>query len=160
GLVVAEIALAFILLTGAGLLLRALIFLEGAPTGIAAGQVLTLRMETLGLLPDQPSPAVPDSGVTALGRYFRAIEDRVRQIPGVRDAGFVTRLHVQSPGFTGDVSIAGQPLPANGRGTPVRLREASPGYFRALGIPLRAGRMFTEAEPGLIVNEALVRQHF
>jgi len=160
GLVVAEIALAFILLTGAGLLLRALIFLEGAPTGIAAGQVLTLRMETLGLLPDQSSPVVTDSGVTAQGRYFRAIEDRVRQIPGVREAGFVTRLHVQSPGFTGDVSIAGQPLPANGRGTPVRLREASPGYFRALGIPLRAGRMFTEAEPGLIVNEALVRQHF
>ena len=62
GLVVAEIALAFILLTGAGLLLRALLFLEGAPTGIVAERVLTLRMETLGLLPQQAAPAETTPG--------------------------------------------------------------------------------------------------
>jgi predicted permease len=157
GLVVAEIALSLILLTGAGLLLRALIFLEGAPTGIVTGRVLTLRMETLGLLPPQTSPAGTAPGMSAQGRYFRAIEERVSQIPGVRAAGFVTRLHVQSPGNTAEFTVAGQPAPANGRGLPVRLREASPGYFRALGIPLRAGRLFTEREPGIIVNETLVR---
>jgi predicted permease len=160
GLVVVEIALAFILLTGAGLLLRALVFLEGAPTGIVAERVLTLRMETRGLLPQQDLPAEADSGLSAQGRYFTAIEDRVRQIPGVRAAGFVTRLHVQSPGNTAEFTVAGQPLPADGRGAPVRLREASPGYFRALGIPLRAGRLFTGGEPGLLVNETLVRQYF
>lgn len=58
------------------------------------------------------------------------------------------------------LTVAGQPLPASGHGAPVRLREASSGYFRALGIPLRAGRMFTEREPGIVVNEALVREHF
>jgi putative ABC transport system permease protein len=160
GLVVAEIALALILLTGAGLLLRALIFLEGAPTGIVTERVLTLRMETLGLLPPQTSPAETLAGTSAQGRYFRAIEERVSQIPGVRAAGFVTRLHVQSPGTTAEFTVAGQPVPANGRGLPVRLREASPGYFRALGISLRAGRLFTEREPGIIVNETLVRNSF
>ena len=160
GLVVAEIALAFILLTGAGLLLRALLSLERAPTGIVAEQVLSVRMETRGLLPQQASPAETDSRLSAQGRYFRAIEERVSQIPGVRAAGFVSRLHVQSPGNTAEFTVAGQPLPASGHGAPVRLREASSGYFRALGIPLRAGRMFTEREPGIVVNEALVREHF
>ena len=160
GLVVVEIALAFILLTGAGLLLRALLFLEGAPTGIVAERVITLRLETLGLLPQLPPTPETDSGLTAQGRYFRAIEERVRQIPGVRAAGFVTRLHVQSPGNTAEFTVVGQPLQAAGQGAPVRLREASPGYFRALGIPLRAGRMFAEGEPGIIVNDTLVRQHF
>jgi putative ABC transport system permease protein len=160
GLVVAEIALAFILLTGAGLLLRAVLSLERAPTGIVAEQVLTVRMETRGLLPQQASPAETDSRLSAQGRYFRAIEERVSQIPGVRAAGFVSRLHVQSPGNTAEFTVAGQPLPASGHGAPVRLREASSGYFRALGIPLRAGRMFTEREPGIVVNEALVREHF
>jgi putative ABC transport system permease protein len=50
--------------------------------------------------------------------------------------------------------------PPNARGFPARLREASPGYFRALGIPLRAGRLFTDRDVGIVVNEALVREHF
>ena len=160
GLVVAELALAFILLTGAGLLLRAFLHLEQTPTGIFAGDALTLRMETRGLLPRDETSAEVGAGSTAQGRYFRALEERVLQIPGVRAAGFVTRLHLQSPGNTGQFTIVGRPLPPNDGGEPVRLREASPGYFRALGIPLRAGRLFADGESGIVVNETLVRQHF
>jgi putative ABC transport system permease protein len=160
GLVVAEIALAFVLLTGAGLLLRAILYLEQAPTGLVAEQVLTLRMETRGLLPRQESSPGTSPETSVEGRYFRAIEERVVQMPGVRAAGFVTRLHVQTSGNTGTFSVIGRPLPPDVRGAPVRLREASPGYFRALGIPLRAGRIFTDRNPGVVVNEALVREHF
>jgi predicted permease len=158
GLVVTEIALALILLTGAGLLVRALMSLARAPTGLVAQQVLTLRMESRGLY----SEATADAGSTlsAQGRYFRAIEERVGQIPGVRAAGVVTRLHVQSPGFTATFTVAGRPPPPNGRGAHVRFRDASPGYFRALGIPLRAGRMLSDREPGILVNETLAREHF
>ena len=60
----AEIALALILLTGAGLLLRALIFLHRAPTGLVAEHVLTLRLESLGLCP-AAAPAETESGRSA-----------------------------------------------------------------------------------------------
>jgi putative ABC transport system permease protein len=159
GLVVVEIALAFVLLTGAGLLLRAFLHLERVPSGIAADHVLTVRMDTRGSQAVRSS-ADPSSPVTAQGRYFMEIEERVREIPGVRNAGFVSRLHIHAPGYTGQFTIPGRPMPPNLPGFPVRLREASPGYFRALGIPLRAGRVFTDRHSGIVVNEALVREHF
>jgi len=158
GLVVTEIALAFILLTGAGLLLRALLSLQRAPTGLAAEQVLTLRMESRGLYAETTGDA--GSTLSAQGRYFRAIEERVSQVPGVRAAGIVTRLHVQSPGFTATFTVVGRPQPPNGQGAHVRFRDASPGYFRALGIPLRAGRMFSDRDRGILVNETLAREQF
>ena len=159
-LVVGEIALAFILLAGAGLLFRAFLALQQTPTGIVSDHVLTLRLETRGLEQLQ-APDASDAAVSSVrGRYFRQIEERVLQIPGVRAAGFVTRLHVQSAGFTAQFTVIGRPLPPDQRGLPVRLREASPGYFRALGVPLRAGRWFTDGEPGVVVNEALAREHF
>jgi putative ABC transport system permease protein len=160
GLVVTEIALAFVLLTGAGLLLRALMSLHRAPTGLVTEQVLTLRMESRGLLPEPETAVEPDSMPTPQGRYFRAIEERVGQIPGVRAAGVVTRLHVQSPGNTATFTVVGRPQQPHQPGAPVRLRQASPGYFRALGIPLRAGRMLSDQEPGVLVNETLAREHF
>lgn len=156
-LVVAQIALTFILLTGAGLLLRALQAIERVPTGVTAEHVLTVRMESRGLYPD-PIGAMT-SARSAQGSYFNAIEERVGQIPGVHAAGLVTRLPVQSPGFTATFTIVGRPM-RDAKGAHVRLRDASPGYFRALGIPLRAGRMFSEREPGILINEALARQHF
>ena len=158
GLVVTEIALAFILLTGAGLLLRALLSLQRAPTGLAAEQVLTLRMESRGLYAETTGDA--GSTLSAQGRYFRAIEERVSQVPGVRAAGIVTRLHVQSPGFTATFTVVGRPQPPNGQGAHVRFRDASPGYFRALGIPLRTGRMFSDRDRGILVNETLAREQF
>jgi putative ABC transport system permease protein len=161
GLVIAEIALAFILLIGAGLLLRAFLHLENTPTGIVADRVLTVRMETRGLLPRQPSTIeTADSRTSPQGQYFRSIEERVLHLPGVRAAGFVTVLPIERPGNVGSFEVAGRPVEAEGRRPMARLREVTPGYFRALGIPLRAGRLFTDRDPGAVVNEALVRQYF
>jgi predicted permease len=159
GLVITEVALAFILLTGAGLLLRAFVSLQRAPTGIVADRVITLRIDARGQVRPEASPTAVDAASSAQGRYFRAIEERVRQLPGVEAAGFVTRLHLQSPGNTGQVSIAGRAVPVDGPSV-VRLREASPGYFRALGVPLRAGRLFGDRDPGIVINEAFARAFF
>jgi len=158
-LVVVEIAFAFILLAGAGLLFRALLSLQQAPTGIAAEHVLTVRMDTRRVQP-QAAASHTNAALSTHGRYFRSLEERVRQIPGVRAAGFVTRLHVQSAGNTATFGVIGRPAPGDAEGTPVRLREVSTGYFHSLGIPLRAGRWFTDGERGILVNEALVREHF
>ena len=160
GLVVVEIALAFILLIGAGLLLRAFVYLENTPTGIVADRVLTLRLETRGLVPPQASPIEIAGSSSPQGRYFGAMEERVLRIPGVRAAGFVTVLPIERPGNDGSFTIAGRPVADGGRPPIARLREVTPGYFRALGIPLVAGQMFTDRESGLLINEALARQHF
>ena len=157
-LVGAEIALALVLLIGAGLLLRGFVRLTSVSTGLVADDVLTLRLEARGLIPNQPPvPANSSDATTAEGRYFRAIEEAAMRIPGVRAAGFVTLLPIERPGNLGSFAIAGreapEPRPA------VRMREATPGYFRALGIPLRAGRLFTDRDPGVLVNETFVNQY-
>ena len=78
GLVVAEVALAFVLLAGAGLLLRTFLNLQSTPTGFRAENVLTLHM------------------VVAGADEARALEERVSQIPGVRAAGFISLLPLQN----------------------------------------------------------------
>jgi len=152
-LVVGEIALAFVLLTGAGLLLRAFVSLEQAPAGIDARNVLTFRIESRGFVAPESQPAGTSGASTAQGRYFQRIEERVAQIPGVRAAGLVTRLHIQSPGNVGQFRVEGQSIPP----ALARMREATPGYFRALGIPVRAG---TDSGNGIVVNETLVSSRF
>lgn len=161
-LVIVEIAFAFVLMIGAGLLLRAFVQLERTPTGLVPDDVVTMRLDSRGVLPQSPPDA--GGGETPQGRYFRTIEDRLSVLPGVRAAGVVTQLPIQSRGNLGTFHVAGQPDPSAGAPT-ARLRYVTPGYFRALGIPLRAGRSFAErpaAEDAnaILVNDALVRQFF
>ena len=159
-LVVAEVALAVVLTVSAGLLMRAFLSLERTPTGAVPTGVLTLRIESRGLLPGRSGLAdVPAGGETPQGQYFSALEQRATQIPGVRAAGFVTLLPIQSAGNVGAFQVVGRP-PGSQAPPSARLRQASPGYFRALGIPLRSGRFFTESEEAVVVNEALVRRYF
>ena len=148
GLVVAEVALAFVLLTGAGLLLRAFLHLQNTPTGLVAENVLTLHLSQGG-----------DA------RHYYQIEERVAQIPGVRAAGFIQYLPLQNSGWEGYFTVAGRPPEIPSRQPMAELRYVTPGYFRAFGIPLRKGRVFTdrdnsEAPPVVLINEALARQYF
>jgi putative ABC transport system permease protein len=153
GLIVAEIALSFVLLVGAGLLLGTFLHLEHTPTGLVMENVLTLRMSV-----SQVQYPTDD----AVSRYYRQIEERIGQIPGVRAAGFIQLLPLQSSGWDGWFSIPGRPLETSAFS---ELRFVSPGYFRALGIPIRRGRPFTDrddsaATHGILVNEALARRYF
>jgi predicted permease len=91
-----------------------------------------------------------------------AIEERVSRIPGVKAAGFISMLPLQHTGWTAGFDIPGRPGIRQSE-----LRYVTPGYFRAIGTPLRAGREFTGADRDrnpqsivIIVNEALARQHF
>src|SRR5262249_59623883 len=127
GVVVAEVALALVLLDGAGLMLRAFLHLQNTPAGLVSENVLTLHLSPGG-----------DS------RHYYQIEERVRQIPGVRAAGFIQSLPLQNSGWYGYFRIEGRPPEVPSRQPSSELRYVTPGYFRAFGIPLRKGRGFTE----------------
>jgi predicted permease len=156
GLVVAEIALAFVLLMGAGLLLRTFLHLQNIPTGIVANNVLTLHMTVW-----RPQLEIPG----AYGRYVHQIEERVGQIPGVRAAGFIQFLPLQNSGWFGGFTILGRAPETDARMPRAELRYVSPGYFQALGIPIRRGRAFSDRDTNdaprvILVNETLARRYF
>lgn len=144
GLVVVEVALAFVLLAGAGLLVRSFLKLQRTDLGVRTENVLTVHMVVSG---------APEAA---------AIEDRVRRVPGVRAAGFISMLPLQHTGWGAGFQIPGQPGIRQ-----TELRYVTPGYFEAMGIPIRAGRDFTAADRDpkpearvIVVNEALARQNF
>jgi predicted permease len=147
-----------VLLAGAGMLLTTLIALQSAPTGFNLRQVLALNVPVIsyGRAPDQ-----------VVGFYKEAMR-RIAEVPGVervavgtavpwRDAG------VFGPGF--QFSVEGY-AKANGEEDPrARFRTVSPGFFEALGVPILAGRDFTEAdrrdgERVVIVSQSVAQRMF
>jgi putative ABC transport system permease protein len=145
GLVIAEVALAFVLALGVAGVMRELSRLERTDTGMVTDRVMTLHL----------TPRIPDAD------YF-AIEARVLQLPGVVAAGFIQMVPLQNWGWIGDFHITGRPR--EDRPT-IELRSVTPGYFSALGVAIRKGRNLTTGdalqEPGVIlINETLARVHF
>ncbi len=142
GLVVTEIALAFVLLAGAGLLVRTFLNLQRADAGVRTENVLTLHMMLTG------------------GPEAMAIQERVARIPGVRADGFISMLPLQASGWT-----AGFQFPGRAEILPCELRYVTPGYFTAMGVAIRRGRDFTPLDGAdqprvIVVNEALARLYF
>jgi putative ABC transport system permease protein len=142
GLIVVQVALAFILLAGAGLLVRTFIALEHADTGFRADNVLTAH-------------AVIPGGPEAL-----AIEERVSQVPGVRAAGFISMLPLQASGWSAGFTVKGRPEMYN-----TELRYITPGYFRAMQVPLLGGRELSPRDAAgqpiaIVVNRELARRYF
>lgn len=141
-LVVVEVGLAFVLLAGAGLLMRTFVNLQRTPPGVQPESVLTAHVVVSG------------------AAEAAALEQRVSQIPGVRAAGLVSLLPLQNSGWSGFVNVPGRT-----ENLPVELRYVTPGYFRAMGIAIRRGHGFTGREPPdgklvIVVNEAFARQYF
>ncbi len=136
GLVIAEIALAFVLLTGAGLLLRTFLNLQGTPTGFRTAGVLTLHL------------AVENAEESL------SLVERVARVPGVDAAGFVSLLPLQQSNWTGRFTIDGRA----GEGT-AEFRYVTPDYFRVMGIPVLRGRGLlpidtAKTEKVLLINQA------
>jgi predicted permease len=161
-LVAAQVALTLTLLVGAGLLLRTFVRLQSTAPGFDRVGVVTLHLS--------PSRADRERGTLASGLLTPALE-RLRGLAGVEAAGVVSILPIQNWGSNTSYSIEGLEPPPPGEEWWVEHRAASPGAFEALGVPLRAGRLFTETDgdvrdpeseaplPG-IINEAFVRRHF
>jgi putative ABC transport system permease protein len=149
-LVVAEVASALVLLIGAGLLIKSFMRLQQVETGMRTENVLTLSVS----LPDAkyPQPQM------AASFYARAL-DRIKALPGVEATGVINILPLQRTGYNGDVEIEGQTYPA-GQLPLAEYRAASPDYFRALGIPLLAGRFFDARDREDAQQVAIVNRTF
>jgi putative ABC transport system permease protein len=154
-LVVSEIALALMLLAGAGLLIRSFRNLRSVEPGFRADHVLTMRLE------------LPEARYAELSRQrlFRArLLESLNALPGV-DAALVSELPMDGDALTQHFVIDGRP-PAPAGGAPeVLSRTVSRKYFPLLRIPLRAGRGFAdqdrEGSPLVaIVNQSFVRANF
>lgn len=157
GLVVAELALTVILLSGATLFGRSVLQLLAINPGFRAEHVLT----TTVILPRSQPASVPAS--VPASETFRRLTQRVREIPGVESVGMVARLPLDFGNSVG-LNIVGLPKPAPGSDPSASYREVDPGYFATMEIPLVSGRNFgpgddLKAPFVAIVNRAFVREY-
>lgn len=148
-LVVTQIALALMLLTGAGLMIRSVRALRAVDPGFAARGVLTMRLT----LPAAQYPTVDET----VAFYSEAL-GRIRALPGVEAAGAVTRLPLARGGSNSGHEFEDFPLGPDDVPRIISTRRAAPGYFQALRIPLIEGRVFDDADHQNRSRVALVSQ--
>lgn len=150
-LVAGEIALALVLLVGAGVLVRSFARLRAVDPGFDAAHVLAVRME-----PPKARYATPEQ----LGALYARLEARVARIPGVAAVGFTN--HMPFGGGIMGTRLEGGPEPVNPAGANAIYRTPDAGYLPAIGATFVRGRNFTDAEmtpagTAVIVNEALAQ---
>ena len=152
-LVGTEVALAAVLLVGAGLMARSFVRLRAVDPGLAPDKLLTMRV----LLPQRA--ANPAERVV----FFRQVLERIRAVPGVRSAGAVNFLPLTGYGAAATFSVEGRPVPPIAEKPTALVRAVDPDYFGAAGIPLLRGRAFTERDAAespkvIVVSKTLARR--
>jgi putative ABC transport system permease protein len=132
GLVMTEIALAVVLLVGAGMLLKSLVRVLRTDPGFNPENVLTMTVVL---------PPAKYNDATSQVNIQDQIQEKVKTLPGVTGVGTVNILPLQ-PGNTTRVNVEGEPIPPPGQELEANIRTVSDDYFRTLGVPLISGRMF------------------
>ncbi len=155
GFVVAQVGLAVVLLTGAGLLMQSFYRLSSVPTGFDPHNVLTGTIMISGNIDD-----------AQMTRMCRRMVDRLRSLPGVENAGFITWLPFTGLGAATDFKVVGRPPYGPGQAPITDVRVIQPGYLETMRIPLLRGRFFTDADSSaeaprtFVVNQTLARRIF
>ena len=135
-LVMSEIALAVVLLVGAGLMMKSLLRLLQANIGFNPQNVLTMTVSL---------PVGKYTDATRQLNFYDQLTQRVQSLPGVNGVGTIDKLPLQG-GNTTRFSVEGDPIPAPGQETEANFRIASDSYFQTLGVPIIAGRVFDERD--------------
>ena len=153
GLVLAEVALALVLLVGAGLLVRSFDQLNRVDLGFEPQGLLTYNVVL---------PSARYGTPQELPAVYAALLERTRAIPGVRGASVTNDLPMDGAGYA-SWTIAGRP-PRDGIMEDAQPFNVSPDHFRVLGVPLRSGRLLEESDVDgaptvAVVNEEMVRRH-
>jgi putative ABC transport system permease protein len=155
-LVVAETALALVLLVGAGLLVKSFARLQDVNPGFSADNVLTAQLAL-------PATRYPDQA--ARQAFWTRLVDQIRPLSGVTAVGLTSNVPFNGMVSSGSYSIVGYDSP-QGEAQPHGRQEVVGGdYFRAMEIPLVAGRLFTDvdaaaAPPVVIIDQYLVKRYF
>src|SRR6266446_217930 len=163
-LVVAEIALALVLLVGAGLLLKSYSRVQNIDPGFDRRNVLTAEID----LPDTKYPPRGSSDYNrgqAIINFWNEALRRVRQLPGVEAAGGTIVLPLSGSNTDSSFAVEGRSTGGKEPTPDEELRTITPDYFRALKTPLLRGRFFTESDnvdaPGVvIINDALAKKYW
>ena len=151
-LVIAQIAVTLLLLVGATVLLRSFLAVRAVTPGFNPDHALSVSL------------AIPESkypGEAQVNQFYTAVLDRVQVLPGVVAAGYVNRLPLGGGNQTAGLQV--EDAAPGTRWPNVQTRTVSPGYFRAIGIPMKEGRSFTprdgaDAPRVAIVDERLARR--
>ncbi|MGA9998173.1 MAG: ABC transporter permease [Pyrinomonadaceae bacterium] len=155
-LVVAEVAIALVLLIGAGLMLRSFLHLTRIDPGFNPQHALTMQISL--------SEAKYKEDQQTITFYTEALE-RLRALPGVEAVGTTHVLPLSGTDSSRPFIITGRPLPEAGKETGASYRVISPDYFRAMGIPLLQGRDFNQHDTAetsgvVMINSTLARRNF
>jgi len=152
-LVVAEVAVALTLLTGAGLLIRSFVELRRVDPGFNPSGVLTFDVS----LPDTRYPNGERTGA-----FYEDLLSRIRGIPGVRSAAVIFGLPLSNFGFNSSFDVEGAPLPQEQQPS-VNMRLVSADYFGTMEIPLKEGRLFGPTDrrgspPVVLLSESAAKK--
>lgn len=154
-LVVSEVALALMLLIGAGLMIRTYVRLRNIELGFNPEKVITMEINLPARRYREPAKKVA---------FYRDVVNRLKSVPGVEAVSAAQAPPLRGPTYTDPVYFEGQPAPPPGQEPYIRGNIVTPDFFQVLGIPLR-GRPFTEQETwetggAVIVNEAFAQRFF
>ena len=153
-LIVAEVALSIVLLVGAGLFARSLRELQQVNPGFRSDNVLTMEV-SLPVARYEEGEQMP---------FYQRLEERIRGLAGVAEVGAVNILPLSANYDSQGVQIEDHPMPA-GQGQAPQVRSITPGYFRAMGIPLLRGREFdahdvNDGQLVVIVSQSMARKYW
>jgi putative ABC transport system permease protein len=155
-LVVAEMALAVMLLAGAGLLIKSFGKLQAVDPGFRPQETLSFELSL---------PRTQYAKDAQIVSFFERLTDRLASLPGVRTVGGVMGLPLSGLRFNISFKVEGRPDAPPGQEPSMEVRVATPDYFRTLGIPLKRGRLFTNGDTAatsrvVVLSEAAAAKFF
>jgi putative ABC transport system permease protein len=155
-LAISEIALSLVLLIGAGLLIRSFVGLLMVDPGFETKNILTVPIHLPEYAYQEP---------TKQAEFYTQVMERIKALPGVTAVGATSDLPPTGNSHSSSFSIDGHALPVSDNSLGVEDRLATPEYFRVMGIPVAAGRPFSEADnrsapPVALVNQTFARRFF
>ncbi len=155
-LVISEVALAIMLLVGAGLLIKSFNRLQSVDLGFRTDNLLTMKLAL---------PARKYREDAQLIAFNQQLQERLQNLPGVESVGATTSIFLSKTPNSGNFNIEGRPTPRAGERVEVTIDTITPNYHQVMGTPLVKGRAFTEQDAEtapmvVLINETFARRFF